>query len=380
MKTVFLLSIFISILFNYSNAQTVIAWQNTIGGSYGDELNSVTQTIDGGYLLGGYSESGLSGDKTEPMIGNIIPLAPDYWVVKLDVSGNIEWQNTIGGDNYDKLQSVIQTSDGGYLLGGFSESGISGDKTEEPVGYSDYWVVKLDGLGNLEWQNTIGGGDWDFLYSVIQTTDGGYLLGGDSNSSISGDKTEASEGNTDYWVVKLDGSGNIEWQNSIGGSHLDFLKSIIETTDGGYLLGGYSSSGISGDKTEASLGYTDYWVVKLDGSGNIDWQNTIGGIEGEDYIYTVIQTTDGGYMLGGISTSGISGDKTEISQGAADYWVVKLDGSGNIEWQKTIGGDSDDFLFSLMQTMDGGYLLGGASYSSISGDKAAVCRGKMIIG
>ena len=210
----------------------------------------------------------------------------------------IAWQNTIGGSDKDELHSIKQTSDGGYILCGHSSSGISGDKTEASQGNSDYWVVKLDGTGNIVWQNTIGGGSSEELYSVQQTTDGGYILGGGSNSGISGDKTEASQGDFDYWVVKLDGTGNIVWQNTIGGSATDYLSSIQETTDGGFILGGYSQSGISGDKTEASQGNWDYWVVKLDGTGSIVWQNTIGGDSIEE-LSSIQQTTDGGYILGG---------------------------------------------------------------------------------
>ncbi|MBK9729798.1 MAG: T9SS type A sorting domain-containing protein [Chitinophagaceae bacterium] len=378
MKNPFTLSIIV-LCFSFSSATAQVTapeiqWQNTIGGSGVDYLNSVIQTIDGGYLLGGYSYSGISGDKTEANQGDF-SFSYDYWVVKLDVSGNIQWQNTIGGSSYDYLLSVIQTTDGGYLLGGYSSSGISGDKTEASQGSYDYWVVKLDGSGNIQWQNTIGGNSSDYLNSAIQTSDGGYLLGGYSGSGISGDKTEANQVFTyDYWVVKLDGSGNILWQNTIGGNSFDELSSAIQTSDGGYLLGGYSGSGISGDKTEASLGGYDYWVVKLDALGNIQWQNTIGG-EKEDQLTSVIQTTDGGYLLGGFSKSGISGDKTESRQGRKDYWVVKLDGSGAIQWQNTIGGSGDDALNSVIQTTDDGYLLGGTSDSGQSGDNTEEDQG-----
>ena len=165
----------------------------------------------------------------------------------------IEWQNTIGGNNNDYLQSIQQTTDGGYILGGFSYSDSSGDKTEALLGNDDYWVVKLNRASDIEWQNTIGGSSYDELYSVRQTSDGGYILGGRSYSGISGDKTEASSGGWDYWAVKLNSTGDIEWQNAIGGSGDDNLWSAEQTTDGGYILGGYSTSGISGDKTEASL-------------------------------------------------------------------------------------------------------------------------------
>jgi len=345
-----------------------IEWQNTIGGNYTDQLYSIQQTTDGGYILGGWSESYISGDKTENSFGG-----SDYWVVKLDSIGNIQWQNTIGGNSGDGLYSVQQTTDGGYILGGVSTSNISGDKTENSQGYIDYWVVKLDASGNIQWQNTIGGNSDDYLTSIQQTTDGGYILGGWSNSNISGDKTENSQGYFDYWVFKLDPSGNIQWQNTIGGSINDQLYSIQQTIDGGYILGGWSNSNISGDKTENSQG-TDYWVVKLDASGNIQWQNTIGG-SFLDYLNCMQQTSDGGFILAGSSQSGISGDKTEDSQGGSDYWVVKLDAFGNIQWQNSIGGNSDDYLTSIQQTIDGGYILGGYSNSGISGDKTENYQG-----
>jgi len=345
-----------------------IEWQNTIGGNYTDQLYSIQQTTDGGYILGGWSESYISGDKTENSFGG-----SDYWVVKLDSIGNIQWQNTIGGNSGDGLYSVQQTTDGGYILGGVSTSNISGDKTENSQGYIDYWVVKLDSSGNIQWHNTIGGNSDDYLTSIQQTTDGGYILGGWSNSNISGDKTENSQGDYDYWVLKLDPTGNIQWQNTIGGSINDQLYSIQQTIDGGYILGGWSNSNISGDKTENSQG-TDYWVVKLDASGNIQWQNTIGG-SFLDYLNCMQQTSDGGFILAGSSQSGISGDKTEDSQGGSDYWVVKLDAFGNIQWQNSIGGNSDDYLTSIQQTIDGGYILGGYSNSGISGDKTENYQG-----
>ena len=341
-----------------------IEWQNTIGGNDWDQLFSIQQTTDGGYILGGHSTSGISGDKTEGSQGGW-----DYWVVKLDLNGVISWQNTIGGSNDEVLYLIQQTTDGGYILGGSSNSGISGDKTEICQGGTDYWVVKLDANGVISWQNTIGGTSDDNLLSIQQTEDGGYILGGASLSSITGDKSEVNYGSSDYWVVKLDGTGQtIEWQKTIGGRNGDYLFSIQQTEDNGYILGGYSESGISGNKTEVNQGDDDYWVVKLNANGVISWQNTIGGVE-EDKLFSVQQTIDGGYILGGYSLSGTTGDKTEASYGNSDYWVVKLDANGVISWQNTIGGTSDDYLYSTKQIADGGYFLGGYSKSGISGDK-----------
>ncbi len=351
------------------NASGNIQWQNTIGGSNVDRVYSISQTFDGGYIIGGASASNISSDKTENSQG-----FDDYWVIKLDTNGNIQWQNTIGGSGSDALRDIYQTSDGGYILGGYSTSNISGDKTENSQGFDDYWVIKLDTAGNIQWQNTIGGNGIDRLFTVLQTSDGGYALGGFSTSNISGDKTENSQGNEDYWVVKLDTSGSILWQNTIGGNGSDVLQTLSQTFDGGYIIGGFSNSNISGDKIENSKGYNDYWIVKLDASGNILWQNTIGGSD-DDYLYSISQNPDGSYILGGTSKSNISGDKIENSQGASDYWIVKLDTLGSIQWQNTIGGSGDDWLLSGTQTSDGGYVFGGRSNSDISGDKTENSQG-----
>ncbi|MFN8153760.1 MAG: T9SS type A sorting domain-containing protein [Bacteroidia bacterium] len=345
----------------------IIQWQNTIGGTLDDQLKSIQQTSDGGYILGGTSVSSISGDKTENSNGGY-----DFWIVKVDSLGNIQWQNTIGGGGTDRLNSIEQTSDGGYILGGFSNSNISGDKTEDSQGGYDYWIVKTDSIGNIQWQNTIGGNSLDDLYSIQQTTDGGYVLGGLSDSDISGDKLENSHGGSDYWIVKIDSLGVIQWQNTIGGSDTDELYSIQQTVDGGYILGGYSWSNISGDKTENCLGLSDYWIVKTDALGIIQWDITIGGnhIEG---INSIQQTIDGGYILGGYSYSYISGDKTEDCLGGYDFWIIKTDALGNIQWQNTIGGSSNDLIYSIQQLSNGSYILGGYSNSNLSGDKTENC-------
>lgn len=347
-----------------------ILWQNTIGGSGNDQLTCLKLTSDGGYILGGYSISNISGDKTENSIGLF-----DYWIVKTDSMGNVQWQNTIGGNNLDWLISISQTSDGGYILGGFSNSGASGDKTENSNGQFDYWIVKTDSMGSIQWQNTIGGNGFDQLYSVHQTSDGGYILGGFSDSDISGDKAANSLGWNDYWIVKTDATGNIQWQRTIGGNSSDQLFSLQPTTDGGYILGGWSQSGMSGDKMENSIGLYDFWLVKVDAMGNLQWENTIGG-SSNDYPFPLWQTSDGGFITGGYSASNISGDKTENSVGLDDYWIVKTSSTGNIEWQKTIGGSTADRLRSIMQTSDGGYILGGFSESNISGDKTENSNGQ----
>ncbi|MFI5171105.1 MAG: T9SS type A sorting domain-containing protein [Chitinophagales bacterium] len=349
-----------------------IAWQNTIGGNDLEELNSITQTSDGGYLLGGNSWSPISGDKTENPVGGLGN--SDYWVVKLNAEGVIQWQNTIGGNLGDYLNVVKATPDGGYILGGNSISDMSVDKSEDQIGSADYWVVKINSIGLIEWDNTIGGTSYEALNDLQLTDDSGYILSGFSKSDIGFDKSENSFGEYDYWVIKLDSLGSIEWQKTIGGDLDDFSYSIFQTNDYGYIIGGYSSSGISGIKNENSMGSTDCWVVKIDSTGNIEWQNTIGGAN-EDYLtHGLRQTPDGDYVIAGYSNSGISGDKTD-SIGDYDYWILKLDPSGNIMWQKTVGGNKTDLsLHGFDLTSDNGFITGGSSNSGISGDKTeTVC-------
>ncbi|HMT27929.1 MAG TPA: T9SS type A sorting domain-containing protein [Bacteroidia bacterium] len=368
MKKYHLLTALISFLLPLLSFSQEIEWQNTIGGNAEDRLFSLSQTSDRGYILGGPSASDISGDKIEIRIGGF-----DYWIVKTDSNGTIQWQNTIGGNDIDFLESIVQTSDGGYILGGYSKSDTSGDKTENSIGSYDFWIVKADSTGAIQWQNTIGGSGDDRLHSIAQTSDGGYILGGESNSNISGDKTENSNGGDDYWIVKTDSAGIIQWQNTIGGSGEDYLYSMFQTSDGGYLFGGWSDSNISGDKTENSNGGFDCWIVKTDSVGVIQWQITDGG-SGQDGLNSLIQTTDGGYLFGGWSDSNISGDKTENSNGGQDFWIVKTDSAGIIQWQNTIGGSGEDYLYSMFQTSDGGYIVGGRSTSNISGDKNEDCN------
>ena len=352
-------------------------WDRTFGGPGYENLSCVRQTSDGGYILGGQSTSAAGGDKTESSRGS------DFWVVKLDASGNKQWDRTFGGDNSEELVAVEQTRDGGYVLGGTSNSGVSGNKTapnQGPVLSNDYWVVKIDAVGAKQWDRTFGGSELENLGDLRQTQDGGYLLGGTSNSGISGNKTQPNRSlpgtyiGPDYWVVKLDASGNKQWDRVFGGHHNEELYSVQQTDDGGYVLGGYSMSDATGDKTEPNRGTgvpfrsADFWVVKLDASGAKLWDRTLGGTD-NDRLYSLQQTADGGFLVGGSSFSGVSGNKTQPAQGLQDFWVVKLNAAGTQQWDRTFGGVQTDALSSLRQTTDGGYVLGGNSNSGITGDR-----------
>lgn len=341
-----------------------LQWQNTIGGTGEDILTCIEPTSDGGYILGGYSNSDFSGDKNENSMGGF-----DYWVVKIDNMGNIQWQNTIGGGGDDILKSLTITSDGGYMLAGTSYSEASGDKTSFtwwPSITGDYWVVKINSMGMIEWNRTFGG---DALDDVVEIkNNGNYILGGYSYSNMSGNKVENNAGLVDCWLVCIDNWGNIQWQNTIGGNGNDYLTTLSIAHDGNYIWGGYSNSDMSGDKTENSLGGYDYWIMKLDAFGNVMWQNTIGG-SGDDKLYDITNPFFNEINLVGSSNSNISGDKTENSKGGYDYWVVKMDNPTHIEWQKTIGGNGDDIGNSLIRENSFFFTIGGYSHSNISGDK-----------
>jgi uncharacterized repeat protein (TIGR01451 family) len=235
----------------------------------------------------------------------------DYWVVKLDVTGNITWQKSLGGSGSDKAQSIQQTVDGGYIVAGYSNSN-DGDLTGNNGSY-DYWVVKLDVTGNISWQKSLGGSGTDKAQSIQQTTDGGYIVAGFSNSN-DGDVT-GNNGSYDYWVVKIDASGNITWQKSLGGTWYDKAYSIQQTTDGGYIVAGESACN-DGDVT-VNNGWYDYWLVKLDASGNIIWQKSLGDTDAQ-YARSIQQTIDGGFIIARY-------DSLSQAPWNRDFWIVKLD-------------------------------------------------------
>ena len=328
-----------------------ITWQKSLGGTGDDEARSIQQTADSGYIVAGYSKS-INGDVTGNH-GN-----SDFWVVKLDSVGNIEWQKSIGGTGWDGAEYIQQTTDGGYIVTGASYS-TNGDVTGNH-GNGDYWVVKLDSMGVLEWQKSLGGSGWDYPRCIKQTIDGGYVVAGLS-ASTNGDVT-GNHGNSDFWIVKLDSIGVVEWQKSLGGTGDDSAHSIIQTSDGGFVVAG-SSSSTNGDIT-GNIGFRDYWVVKLNSSGVLDWEKCFGGT-GDDQAFSIQQTSDFGYIVTGLSYS-TNGDVTD-NHGNADYWVVKLDSLGIIEWQKSLGGTGDDFGQSIQQTIDDEYVVAGQSIS-LNGD------------
>jgi hypothetical protein len=294
----------------------------TIGGPASEAGKSLIQTSDGGYVIAGTTTSFGTGDY-------------DVYVVKLDANGNLQWTKTIGGPASEEGNSLIQTSDGGYAIAGYTSSFGAGE--------ADVYVVKLDAKGNLQWTKTIGGPGDEIGNSLIQTSDGGY--------AITGYTTSFGAGGKDVYVVKLDAKGNLQWTKTIGGPKRDWSFSLIQTSDGGYAIAGETES--------FGAGEWDVYVVKLDANGNLQWTKTIGGSGGE-IGFSFIQTSDGGYAITGLTIS--------FGAGEADVYVVKLDAKGNLQWTKTIGGPSDEAGYSLIQTSDGGYAIAGSTKSFGAGE------------
>ncbi len=332
------------------DANRNVVWKKTLGGTGDDWCFSMQQTADNGFIMAGRSNSN-NGDVS----GNHGGI--DCWIVKLNSNGNISWQKSLGGSGIESANSIRQTSDGGYIMAGYTAS-TDGDLAGRASGNSDdYWIVKLTATGNISWQKTYGGTTLDWAAAVRQTADGGYIVAGQAASS-NGDVT-GGHGSWDYWVLKLNASGNIVWKKALGGTGHDFGKDIQQTTDGGYILGGYTTS-TDGDVI-GNHGGIDGWVIKLDANGNTSWSKTIGGTQ-SDWCQAIKQTTDGGYILGCISQS-TDGDATE-NKGDNDFWVVKLDNSGTISWQKSYGGTGSENLQDIQQVSADSYIIAGYSSSS----------------
>jgi len=287
----------------------------TYGGTGIDYAFSVQQTSDGGYILAGETDSFGAAD--------------DIFLIKTDANGNIIWAKTYGGIENEIARSVQQTSDGGYILAGYTSSFGAGNL--------NIFLIKTDASGNIQWAKTYGGTDYDWAYSVQQTSDGGYIVAGRTWSF--------GAGSEDIFLIKTDASGNVQWAKTYGGTYYDNAYSVQQTSDGGYIVAGY---------TYPSLGYPDIFLMKTDANGNIQWAKTYGGTD-DDAAYSVQQTSDGGYILAGGTDS--------FGAGSGDLFLINTDASGNIIWAKTYGGIYRDSATSVQQTSDGGYIVAGGTWS-----------------
>ncbi|MHA1686178.1 MAG: hypothetical protein ACTSYD_07165 [Candidatus Heimdallarchaeaceae archaeon] len=306
-----------------TNGALIKEWDKTFGGNATEGAYHIAQTSDGGYILVGYTESYAIG-------------GTDVWLIKTDAEGNKEWDKTFGGDRWDCGTCVIQTADGGYA--------ITGNK-EPSAGVSDLWLIKTDAEGNEMWNKTFGGSKGETGNYIIQTSDGGYIIIGQTCSFGLDD--------SDIWLIKTDENGNKQWDKTFGGTGNEEGYAVTEASDGGYILVGYT----------APYGQNDRYIylIKTDNNGNKQWEQTFGGTDIQAKGLSVYRTSDGGYI--------ITGSIYISSKGDSDLWLIKTDAEGNEMWNKTFGGNNGEAGNSVIQTSDGGYIITGYTYSYGAGQE-----------
>ena len=319
-KTAVLLLLFVLSSFQMINSvkASPLMWSQTYGGANTDASTSLVQSADGGYALVGFTYSFGNGDT-------------DAWLVKTNEYGKMEWNKTYGEtESEEDATSLIQTLDGGYAFAG-SKAKRTGPWSME----YDAWFVKTDETGNTEWSKIYGGTGSDSFSSLIQTTDGDFVLAGSTTSFGAGEK--------DFWLIKTDSSGRTEWNRTYGTSGAETSPyGLVQTSDGGFALAGQSfpSGGV----------YCDSWLVKTDRYGNMEWDKTYGGPR-MDYSTSLVQTADGGFALAGCTDSS--------GAGGYNFWLIKTDRYGNVKWNRTYGTENQDTNPSLVQTLDGGFAFAG---------------------
>jgi hypothetical protein len=319
-----------------------VEWARTYGSNNYDFGYSIKPTKDGGYIMAG-SASDNNGD-----VSGVYGYQ-DYWVVKLDDKGDIEWQNAIGGASTDEALSIIETSTGDFVGLGYTQSN-NGDVSGFH-GWNDYWIFRMDSTGKLKNSKALGGNGNDVGRCVIEDSDGNFILVGSASSSSNGD-VPSTNGAMDYWVVKMDANFNIIKSKTIGKTYDDDALSLQQTSDGGYIVVGRTAL--------ASGGYAghDYGVIKFDNDLDIEWQKSLGG-DDNDYANSVCETSDGGFVIAGQSAS--NNGQVKNAHGGWDCWIVKLSSNGSILWENALGGSGDDIANSIQETTDGGLIVLGAS-------------------
>jgi len=307
---VFALLVFSSFLvlstITYPAVRASEMWQQTYGGTNDERAYSIVPTSEGGFVLAGYTY-------------NYSAINRDFLLIKTDQQGNMLWNQTYGDNETDAAYSVVETKDGGFALTG---------RTDQGAGHIDFWLVRTDAYGNMLWNKTYGGTELDWAWCIIETSDGGFALAGDTESFGGG-----------AWLVRTDGAGNMLWNQTYGGTEEFSFSSMIQTSDGGFALTGY--------KYTYSNDPEDVWLVKTDSNGNMLWNQTYRGIE----AYSLLQTADGGYVL---LVSERENDRSGI-------WLIKTDEDGNLIWNKQISNYEhiSASLGSVIETSDGGYAASG---------------------
>ena len=344
----------------------------SIGGDGNDKITLIKQTTDGGYIVGGaFNSSSIE-------LGNGVALNnngnDDGMLIKYDTKGEVEWAKTIGGVDSDVITSIVQTTDGDYIVVGYFSSDsidLGNGVTLTNNGLLDGMLIKYDTKGEVEWAKAIGGDDDDGITSISETADGGCIVGGyfySSNLDLENGITLNNNGNDDGMLIKYDTKGEVEWAKTIGGVDSDVITSIEQTTDGGYIVGGYFDSNsieLGNEVTLTNNGHQDGMIIKYNEEGKVEWAKGIGGENGTASIKSIVQTRDGGYLVGGefICYNMRLEDGIIISapsSAEADWqaiMIIKYNQEGKIEWARGMGGATYDTLHSLIETRDNGFII-----------------------
>jgi hypothetical protein len=334
-----------------------IEWAKTFGGSREDDANSIIETPDGGYAVLGYTLSN-DGDITDKTSTDA-----DFWVFKIDPEGTMQWSKTFGGSADDRGTKIINTTDGGFAIIGYTRSN-DGDVSHNN-GFYDFWLLKLDTTGSMQWEKTYGFSGNDQGQAIIQTTDGGFFLTGfmdfDGRAAQQRDlnKSGNRHGVGEFWGIKTDASGNESWNQYFGGTDNDRAYDVVQTSDGGFIMVGNTESD-NFDITNP-FGSYDYWAVKVDAAGNLMWQKNYGGSEIE-IAYSITKTNDGNYLILGDTRS--SDNQVTNPKGNADAWLIKINDNGDLLWQKSYGGSQFDTGRNIIEKPDGDLIIFGTSRSN----------------
>ena len=328
----------------------------TFGGSKNDVAKSVVSTVDGGFAVLGYTQS-LDGDITDKATENY-----DFWMLKFDSEAQLEWNKTYGGSGDERGRSLIETSDGGYALLGYSDSS-DGDVSSNN-GNRDFWLVKINASGVLLWEKSFGYEGVDEGASIIETSDNHLMLSGVLDVTASGGEGNQGRFSTrhaggDYWAIKITPTGDIVWSRFYGGTFTDSPTGIKETLNDGLIsVGGSDSNDVDISNNKGSY---DFWIVKSDRNGDIVWEKSFGGSE-IDEARDVISDGTGNHIIVGDTRS--NDQDVAFNNGAADLWVIKVSNSGELLWNTSIGGSNFDVARSISTTFNNEFIIAGSSRSS----------------
>ena len=334
-----------------------VAWLKSFGGSEDDTARAVIATTDGGYAVFGFSNS-TDGDLNAKNLA-----VNDYWLLKIDAEGALQWSKTYGGSKDDRGQSLVQTQDGGYALTGYAMSS-DGDGSVNK-GFHDNWILKLDATGTIEWEKSFGFSGHDHSYDLLETEDGGLFFVGflDITSARADGNTEKTNsavrhGVGEFWGTKIDAKANVEWRGYFGGTNNDRAHAVVRADDGGYVMAGFTES--NDFDIANSRGSYDFWVVKVDDKGNLVWEGSFGGT-GIERAQDIAKTKDGGYVITGNTFS----NDTDVSSnnGESDIWLLKIDANGTKVWDRSYGGSQFEDGQSVSLSKDGGFIIVGNSKS-----------------